>query len=180
MANPILAPANTWFSPAGNFIAKESVTGIRFGGKSSLDASYPSWDASQDQDGSIMAYVDGTEIVVASTVGGPSSNGCVTFDSTDTPIEFVDDMLKISNYIPPYSEIIGAVLTLYSGDTMNALLITEDVVIEVDGSYVIADAILIATSEFEGLSPGIWIASQAFSSSDISKGAINFNNSSFV
>lgn len=65
----IMAPNSTWYHN-GN-IAKSSITSIQF-----LDSYTPtgreteSWDASENQDGSITAYVIGTKVIIAGNGSG--------------------------------------------------------------------------------------------------------------
>lgn len=66
MSFPVLAPNNTWFDQAHSPVAKSEITRITI-----VNSYIPtnnetgSWDASNNQDGSVMCYTVGTELIIA-------------------------------------------------------------------------------------------------------------------
>ncbi len=71
MAYPTLKPNYTWFAPNVSTIKRSTITSINI-----VDTYTPSsnvtdsWDASLNQDGSIMVYVEGTNLTIAGNGSG--------------------------------------------------------------------------------------------------------------
>lgn len=91
MAIPVMKPSYTWFTPNLSTINRANITIINFAdtytpGTTVID----SWDASVDQDGSIMCYVEGTTLTIAGNGSGrimaneDSSRFMFTMDGTDS------------------------------------------------------------------------------------------------
>ena len=73
MAIPVLKPNCTWFSPNLDTINRTIITIINFADTYTPSGTVTdSWDASVDQDGSIMCYVEGTILTIAG-----NGSGCI-------------------------------------------------------------------------------------------------------
>ena len=83
---PILAPADTWFTQGGTTIKRASITEIEI--KDSYTPAgevVASWDASAAKDGSVMVYVEGTKLTIAGNGTGKvymNSDSSCAFSST--------------------------------------------------------------------------------------------------
>ena len=91
MSIPILKPNSSWFTPNLNTTTRTIITLINI-----LDTYTPtstitdSWDASVEQDGSIMCYVEGTTLTIAGNSSGKialSEDARYTFSNIEEIIE---------------------------------------------------------------------------------------------
>ena len=63
---PILAQSDTWFTQGGTSVKRASITEIEIKDSYTPSGSVTaSWDASAAKDGSVMAYVEGTKLIIA-------------------------------------------------------------------------------------------------------------------
>ena len=88
MNEPILAPNSSWFDNSHG-IKRSSITEITIADTyTPTNASYKSWDASAEKDGSVTAYVEGTKLTIAG-----NGYGCV-FANSDSRYAFSDSAGK--------------------------------------------------------------------------------------
>ena len=100
-ASLTLAPQTNWYMSLTN---KSTITKIKIvDSYTSTGAEDESWDASAAQDGSVMAYRTGTEIIIAGNGSGKiyaNSNSPKTFDGFSALTSFIDgDKLDSSKVI---------------------------------------------------------------------------------
>lgn len=63
---PVLAPGSSWFTQGGTNVTRSSITEIEIVNSYTASGSETaSWDASAKQNGSVMAYVNGTKLTLA-------------------------------------------------------------------------------------------------------------------
>lgn len=66
MAAFTLAPNSTWFKKGNTTVTRASITEIHILNTTYQPTSeYISWDASEDNDGSVMCYIEGSELIIA-------------------------------------------------------------------------------------------------------------------
>jgi len=77
---PVLAPNSTWFTQGGTSVSKSSITEINVKDTYTPNGTVTaSWDASAAKDGSIMAYVEGSNLTLA---GNGAGKICMNADSS--------------------------------------------------------------------------------------------------
>jgi surface protein len=127
MAEPILAAGSTWFTQGGTTVKRASITEIEIKDSyTPAGAVTASWDASAAKDGSVMAYVEGTNLIIAGNGSGK------VFANPNSSYAFSDSAKK--DYYTKLTKIAGGNLLDTSKATTMANMFRQSTITSIDTS----------------------------------------------